>query len=285
MPVSTRTSGFDGYAATVHAQPEVLFAEMVCLMESAGFEAAVLEGGKARFYAHCRDLVDEKGHRLLQMKWGGSNPHPHLECYGVAAPFVAQHLRDTFSHQPTRIDHAIDLRAKGLFDRIHGYAVALCKEFGLAGSPAGDWVTVDGGRTYYVGSRASQVYVRIYEKGLKYARDLGIPVTDELRDWVRVELEFKPQNKLARGLATKIDGRQMWGSTAWTEKLATEVLGIEAEAVTIRERRESDTERALRFMGSQYAKHLRKLFDQNGGDFEEFGRAIGVLAGFEEADE
>lgn len=280
---STQTIGFDGYCATVHANPDGLFDDLLCLMESAGFDARTQEAGKVRFYALARNVVDEKGHQLFQLKSGGSNPHPHLECFGPPAPIVAAYLRERYSHQPTRIDHAIDMCGPGLFDQLYSRAVDLCKQHGLRGAPAGDWVTPDGGRTFYLGSRSSQVFVRIYEKGIKYAKDLGENLTAELRGWVRVELEFKPQTKIAKGLASKIEGPQMWGATSWTDQLAKEVLGMPSVPINIRERRESNEERALRFMAAQYKKHLRSLFEKNGSDFCEFGRAIGILAGFDEA--
>ena len=168
-----------------------------------------------------------------------------------------------------------------MFDQLHSYAVQLCKRHALRGAPAGDWVTADAGRTFYIGSRKSQVSVRIYEKGLKYAHDLGIPVTDELRQWVRIELEFHPQTDAAKNLASSVTGPQLWGSTLWTDQLAREVLLMDTEPVSIRERRESNRDRALRFMGAQYSSHLRSLLDECGGDVAEFGRAIVELAGLE----
>jgi DNA relaxase NicK len=253
-------------------------------MDSAGFHPLEAEGGRVRFYARNRVLTDPKGHQLLAIKSGGSNPHPHVECYGRAAPVLARYLREGVSHRPTRIDHAVDLRAPSLFDQLHQSALAICKQHGLRGAPAGDWVTSDAGRTFYLGSRKSQVSVRIYEKGLKYAHDLGLPVTDELREWVRIELEFHPQTEAAKSLAPSIEGPQLWGSTGWTDQLAREVLSMATEPVSIRERRESNRERALRFMASQYGSHLKALLADCNGDLAEFGRAIADLAGLIDQD-
>lgn len=280
---STQTVGFDAYCATVHANPDALLDDLFCLMESAGFEPKQQDGLKARFYAVNRQLVDAKGFQLIALKSGGSNPHPHIECQGRASPVLAAYLREHYSHQPTRIDHAIDLCGDTIFDHLYSMVADLCKRHGLRCTIAGDWINPDGGRTVYVGSRTSQVFVRIYEKGIKYARDLGEPITRELRGWVRVELEFKPQTKVAKGLASKIEGPQMWGATSWTDQLAKDVLGMASEPVNIRQRRESNEERALRFMATQYGKHLRSLFDKNGKDFCEFGKAVGALAGWDEA--
>lgn len=273
-------AGFDAYCATVYAQPNALFEELLCLLDSAGFAPQPRDVGKVKFYACARDLVDDKGHQLLQLKWGGANPHPFVDCRGPAARTLALHLRKTFGHRPSRIDHAVDLRARGAFDALHRYVVGLCRDYRLSGRPAGDWVTPDAGRTFYVGARASQVFVRIYEKGLKYARDLGLPVTDELRDWVRVELEFKPQSKAAKECAPGLEGAQLWGSTQWTRQLAQEVLSMPTEPITLRIRRESNTDRALRFAASQYNRAFSDLWAQCGKDPLEFGLAWAERCGF-----
>lgn len=276
---------FDAYCATVFGPADAVFDELLCLMESAGIGAHEVDGGKVKFYARNRVLVDDKGHRLLAVKSGGANPHPHVECKGYASPLLGDYLRGGVRHRPTRVDHAVDRRGPELFDELLQYARELAKKHRLRLSFKGDWSTPDAGRTIELGSRASQVFVRIYEKGLEYAFKLGIPVTDELREWVRIELEFKPQTQTAKALAPTVTGAQLWGATQWTDELAREVLSMATEAVSIRERRESNRDRALRFMGAQYAAHLRSLLTDCKGDLAEFGHAVADLANLLDQDE
>jgi DNA relaxase NicK len=139
----------------------------------------------------------------------------------------------------------------------------------------------DHGRTIYLGSRNSQVFLRIYEKGKKYAAELGIPLTDELRNWIRVEVEFKPQNRKSKSLASILTPDAIWGTSAWLADFAQEAFAMEAERININQRRESDQQRALRFMGSQYGGHLRALLNDLDGDLTAFGAAIADLAGIE----
>lgn len=276
--------GFDAYSATVFANPDALFEDLQLLLESAGFACLATDGLKARFYARNRQLVDFKGHQLLSVKSGGANPHPHVECTGRASQTLARYLREGIPHRPTRIDHAVDLQAAGLFHRLNRYSRRLAKQHRLKWVPKGDWVTPDAGRTVELGSRSSQVFVRIYEKGLEYANKQGVYITDELRNWVRIEIEFKPQTQAAKTLALSVEGPQLWGSTSWTDQLAREVLSMDTQPVSIRQRRESNRERALRFMGAQYSAHLRALLVECQGDPAEFGRAIMDLAGLADAD-
>lgn len=270
---------FDAYCATVKFDPGALVRELLELFERAEYGPQAVEGGKVRFYASLTSIIDRKGYQLAAVKHGGSNPHPFVECQGYAAPLVAEHLRNWFDHSPSRIDHAIDREAQlDTFDRLDQLLLDWCKERGLSFSRGGDWATPDAGRTIYIGSRKSMVFVRIYEKGLKYAHDLGLAVTDQLRRWLRFELEFKPQNRTAKVAAETIEGPQMWGSTLWTADLAKEVLKMDTKPISIRERRESNFERALRFGCSQYHRPLNWLLQECEGDYEQFGRAVADYA-------
>ena len=266
--------GCDAYSATVYANPDSVYEDMFVLLDSAGFDPRREEGFKARFYAQNRLLVDSQGLQLLAVKSGGRNPHPHIECTGRAARVVGAYLREHYRHGPTRIDHAIDL-ADGDFRKLVRQTRRLAKEFRVKWEPKGDWVTEDAGRTIQLGSRSSQVFVRVYEKGLKYAHDLGLPVTDELRRWVRVEIEFKPDTPIAKSIAPTVEPSALWGTALWSAELAKRVASMVTEPICIRERRESNRDRALRFALAQYGKHLNALCEDLGGDWAEVGRWIG----------
>lgn len=281
VPHASICRSLDAYCATVFHHPDVLLNDLFELMQYAELQPTIVDGGKIKFYARNQVLIDETGHRLLSVKSGGSNPHPHVECKGLASPIVAAHLRANYDHRPTRIDDAKDLRAPRLFDLVHRRLRRIAKRFNLRLSYDGDWSTPDAGRTIYLGARTSQVFVRVYEKGLKYARDLGLPVTDELRNWVRFELEFHPQTKTAKTSASTLTPEQLWGSTRWTTELAGELLSMRTEPISIRERRESNVDRALRFMASQYRGPLGALLEACDGDYAAFGQAIAELAGID----
>lgn len=242
-----------------------------------------MQGEKIRYYARNLLLVAPTGHRLLQVRAGGSNPHPFVECKGDASELVCGFLRGTYDHRPARIDVAEDRRGERLFFQLIRLTKRIAKKYGLKWAPWGDWVTPDAGRTIYLASRQSQVFVRVYEKGLKYAHDLGLPVTDELRQWIRIEVEFKPQNPKSKASAQTLTPDAIWGTSDWLIEFASEAFGMEAQKINIAQRRESDMQRALRFMGKQYGAHLSALFDQCDRDLAAFGAAVAHLAGLEDS--
>ena len=53
---------------------------------------------------------------------------------------------------------------------------------------------------------------------------------------------------------------------------------MSVQPISIAERRESNRNRALRFMAAQYRTHLADLLKECDGDLEQFGAAIADLA-------
>jgi hypothetical protein len=271
--------GVDAYCATVFANPDAVYADLTELLTAAGMGPRQVTGEKVPYYARNLLLLAPTGHRLAQVRAGGSNPHPFVECKGPASPLVCGFLRASYDHRPSRMDAALDQRAAGLFRRFLRLAKRTAKKYGLRMELAGDWNTTDAGRTIYLGSRQSQVFLRIYEKGLKYAHELGLPVTDELREWIRVEVEFKPQNRKSKMIARSIEPAAIWGMAEWLAHFAQEAFAMQADRININQRRESNRDRALRFMASQYRSHLLSLLDDCERDDARFGAAIREIAG------
>jgi hypothetical protein len=261
---------FDAYNATVYAHPVLILDHLEQALLDAGEATERVDGPPVRYYGANTLLLDQKGHRHLSVRHGGANGHPYVECKGTASTVVAEVLRANFDHSPARIDSAVDRSGPDLFMALHGLAKRYEAKLGLRLDYAG--AALDHrtrGSTFYLGSRKSMVFVRIYQKGLQVAEQLGLEVIpDELRNWVRLELEFKPDKKPAKQFARTLSPRDVWGTSQWTHEFAIEALSMEAERVNVRERRESNHERALRFMAKQYRTHLDQLLRDCNGDYE-----------------
>lgn len=269
------STAFDAYSATVYEEPPYLKARLTEALEESGEKTSIRQAGSSAWYARNDIIDDECGKRLVSVQYGGQNGTPLVMCTGHASPVVASLLRDEFDHRPSRIDGAVDLAAPGLFEAYKRLSRSMAKKHGLRWEPKGDWCTADAGRTIMLGSRRSQVCLRVYEKGLEQAAKHGLEVTDEMRHHVRIEVEFKPQNPVARKAARTIEPAALWGLADWLTDFTREAFAADAERVKVTHRREADHHRALRFMAQQYRSHLEMLLDECGGDLDRF--AIEIL--------
>ncbi len=279
---------FDAYLATAYAHPLLLLDYLEQGLMDAGYAPRRQDGPPVRFYASNTLLLDPEGRRLLQIRHGGQNAHPFVEAKGALSAIVAAVLRERFEHLPARLDSAYDLTGPTVFGDLEDITAQFEAERGLKRDYAGAKSdNPDRGTTIYLGSRKSQAFLRIYQKGLQIAEEMGLSgdaIPDELRHWVRVELEYKPDKRPARLMATKLSPRALWGCSPWTRDFATRALSIDAERVTMNERRESNHDRAMRYLVEQYGRTILRQVELL-GSWEAFAADLQRRVMFTEADE
>ena len=261
---------FDAYCASVSSEPQHVLDYLEQALIEAGFETSRVDGPPVAFYAKNRVIVDGDGHRILSVRSGGQNGKPFVECKGAASPVVAGELRAQFpDHMPTRIDSALDLRSPQVFEQFHQIARQFQDrgtKLDIVGAPIDN---MDRGTTIYLGSRKGSAFVRIYQKGLKHAEEMGLTgdaIPDALRHWVRVELEVKPPKGPGRKSIRTLTPQGLWGCSPWVRRFAKAALSIDAERVTMTERRESNHERAMRHCAAQYGEHHLEQIERLGLD-------------------
>jgi hypothetical protein len=240
-------------------------------------------GPAVRHYGQHVQLKNWKGNVLASVFWGGANVKPNVEGKGSFAPAVARILRDLGEHRPSRADVKRDATAPGLFPTLRLNALDLSKRLGIAFQELANHCP-DKGDTVYLGSRLSQAMLRIYQPGLKRAQEegrTGDMITPEERNAVRIELEFKPQKDRAKTVAATLSPDQLWGVSPWIAEFVGEAFAMNVQPISISERRESNRNRALRYMAGQYQAHLADLLRECGGDLAAFGSAIADLADLE----
>lgn len=268
---------FDAYFATSYVHPWKLLDHLEQALLDDGHKPRRDDGPPVRFYASNTLLLDPAGRRLLSVRHGGANHFPFVEAKGGLSTAVANCLRENFDHAPSRLDSAFDFCDPLAFDKLHSIA----KVFEAAGRKL-DYAGAapenpDRGTTIYLGSRKSEMFVRIYQKGLKLAQELDLApdeITDELRNWVRVELEYKPDKRPARMKAVGLSATDIWGCSPWTHEFASMALSIDAKRVHMTERRESDHERAMRFMIAQYGATMLRQLELLGGSWDRFSEDL-----------
>jgi DNA relaxase NicK len=250
-------SVFDAYLATVYAHPLLLLDHLEQALMDAGEAPQRVDGPPVRFYGSNTLLVDPDGSRLLSVRHGGRhNPHPFVECKGKPSAAVADMLRSTFEHAPARLDSAIDRHGPNLMHELNDLSLDFERRLGLKRDTAGaDLDNWNRGSTVYLGSRTSQAFLRIYQKGLQIAEEMkltGDAIPDELRYWVRIELEYKPDKRPARMKAVGLSPDALWGCSPWTQNFARLALQLDAKRVHMNVRRESNHDRSMRFLVQQY---------------------------------
>lgn len=251
LPPSDSGAAFDWYAATIRDDLPVILRK---LADDLGGE--VRTGSPKNGYAR-GDFIYRDDSKIVTVFSGGRNGHPHAFASSDDAPAFAaavrRHWPDT--HHVTRADVKFDYDGSGTWDRLYAVLTTLGDDRRLKMSQAGDWRALEDGRTFYVGAPSSAVRIVLYEKGKELigkSIDGGFGIS---KDLVRLEARVRPDGD-ARHRAAKADPIQLFGYAEWTRELIKLVEGADVERVHLKERRESDHERAMYWLVKQYGQHL-----------------------------
>jgi hypothetical protein len=253
---------FDWYAATIAEDP---FALVQSLCDALGGSAVVANPHNGYTSAQAV-LVDDS--KVATVLYGGKNGHPHAFASSDHTPAFVDAVRRLWpTHRVTRMDVALDFDEPDVFHRLLGVLRGLRDEEKLAYSMAGAWDDSGdsvAGRTFYLGSRKSAVFARLYEKG-KELRTHELPEgVEPSLDLTRLELVVRPDGD-SRVVAAHGSPASAWGYAVWSQELIRRVADLEVERVHIRQPRRSDLDRAMQAMSEQYARHLIEYGAQLGG--------------------
>lgn len=288
-PYHTPTLGarFDWYACTVNASVDNLKA---VLARELGGEWKPRDGARHGFQNREQlDLLD--GSTGATLLWGGNGGLPHVYASSDACDEFVRVIREYWPdlHKVSRMDAAIDYdNGPGTWETL----LAFCH--GIADGPdgrvpgdtrkrvskvgtnqMGDWHHGIKGRTFYLGSFKSAVLVRLYEKGIQLREDSikrGAPRTDISPDYCRLEVQVRPDGP-AKERAARATPLEAFGYSEWSRELLRRVEDADVDRVHIRERRESDFDRALNWMVHQYGDHILQEVS-NAGGWANLGEAL-----------
>lgn len=251
---------FDWYQATVYATPEALIDELLANLPP----NIIRTNGKGfNSFSTRADLHDLEGELFATVMHGGVNPHPNVKSTSDHAPALAGVLRNRWpDHRVSRLDVAADGRGEGLFED----CVRLMSGVGRSYRLKGEKIIpddLDDGSTYYLGSRTSPLRVRCYEKGKQLFKETGDPVWRNFFDWVRLELQVRPEKDF-KSTAAGMMPEDFWGCAQWTRDLAAGLLDLQPEAVTMKPTRIADHERAMRALTAQYGNTILRQVERLG---------------------
>lgn len=260
---------FDAYTATSPKVTPEDFLEVLRFDDSCEFDTARPQ----RFWGNSYH-VRKDGLLVGTVQWGGQNDGlVMLEVKGENTPAVVASLREAFpEHRCTRVDSCEDFNEKGAFDALLAVYDRVKARYGIKGAKQGDWEDFpEDGRTRELGARTSPIRARLYEKGLQPEyRHITF-----LRDWVRSELQVRPQGEAAKLAFAKASPIEVWGASPFARDLAAEILLAEvAPFAAGKGYRMSQRDRALQHMCKQYGGHLAGLLAELGS-----WQAVGLQLG------
>lgn len=198
---------------------------------------------------------------IARVFWGGVNGNdPHVISTSHNSPGVSSFLRDNFpDHRVTRVDVCEDYTGDGTWDLLYTELERFALHKGLKLSQVGDYTRGENGRTLYVGSPKSIVYLRLYEKGHESGH------SD--KNWVRLEIVVRPKKAKAREHFASQPPQAFFGASAWSLELYGHLTSLSVPRVasgTIRQ--PSDDEKAYAHMVKQYGRVMGRLIATRGVD-------------------
>lgn len=286
LSVSGIVPRFDWYAATVNASVENLRHVL-----SRDLAASVAPEDGPRHGFHFREVArDLEGRTVATLLHGGNGDIPHTFASSDTAHKFAEIIRREWPdrHRVSRVDAALDFDGPGTWDKLLSLCEGIASGERVEGdlrrraskvrtNQMGDWFHGEHGRTFYLGSFKSAVLVRLYEKGIQLREDAarrGVTRDDDFTDdAVRLEVQVRPDGDSKR-LAATATPLEVFGYADWSRELLRRLRGVnDIQRVHIKERRDSDTERAMQWMAHQYAGPILEEVQRLGG-WEALGRDL-----------
>jgi len=265
---------FDWYQATIGGKLQDIIEAFI---NRYGPGHDIVEARGIHGYAQRFNVVEGKGMVVASVICGGNRgAFPNAWASGDDTENFIQVVRSEWptKHVVTRMDACEDFQAVDAYAQLRAVLRQVAKPAGVKCREILPDDDPDEGRTYYAGSPSSDVRVRLYDKGLQVRRTLPPEQAAQVpADWIRFEVQVRPKGQ-SRQDAAVIEAAEAWGFSPWTKKAALKALDLEVPRVVIRPWRESDDERAYRFMIQQYGNLLRrKVVDH--GSWSALGAQIG----------
>jgi len=162
----------------------------------------------------------------------------------------------------SRLDVKEDYFEADAYERIQASGLLVADAHRVKVGTAGDHLLTKEGRTFYMGSRKSVAFNRLYDKRTELLSKLppghqfvlerggplklgGLEMASFPEHWTRLESQLMPATREAKARFASIEPVEALGSTAWLRALWQAVEGLELEPVQIgRGYRVADEQRA-----------------------------------------
>jgi hypothetical protein len=250
---------FDAYCATIKAAKLGQVAEAI----AHGVDGIVASGKPMRRYGQVLNI--DCGPRMAA--WVGYQEDTgmvYVEGKGETSPALAATIREHFpNHLVPRADVCDDVDEAGAFERLQAViraAKGARVKAGYVALPD----DVQDGRTWAVGSRGGVSYLRLYEAG-KHPERLIL----NRPNWVRPELEVRPQYSRDKQAASKMQPVDFWGFSSWSHTVGQAIMQTPVNRFEPLVRKYSH-DKTTRYIALTFRRHLEEMYRQG----EDIGRTL-----------
>lgn len=156
----------------------------------------------------------------------------------------------------------LDDESYTMFHQLAEIGRQMCREGWMGYDQVGKgWLVPGETMTFYLGSRHSVAFMRVYLRGLKTIKEGG---SDDPRR-VRVEIEVKPSKKQGKEVLTMLDDHALFGCAKWSKEFMRRagIEGIDRVKVGAIWK-PTDEDKAIHHLMTQYGGLLRELLGRHG---------------------
>lgn len=210
-------------------------------------------------YEHAWELR-RGGVTVARMMSGSAHEWPYVEASGRDAVDLSERLRGAgIEHRVARADACVDVVQRDAYAVMESVLVNDLPER----VTRTQYVQTKSGETastLYLGSRKSEVFARVYEKG-KESPGQYAPET------VRMEVQARPGSPERKAWASSATPQEIMSVPKWAGVMLG-MVALEQLPTPPRGKRVSDLDGALAAMAVQYKRRVYELLERNGGDLD-----------------
>jgi hypothetical protein len=259
---------FDAYCASINGAKLANVADAI----ASGLDGIVAKGKPMRRYGQVLNI--DCGPRMAA--WVGFQEDTgqiYIEGKGETSPVLANTIRTHFpAHQVPRADVCDDVDEEGAFERLQAVIRAnkgARVKAGYVALPD----DIQDGRTWAVGSRGGVAYLRLYEAG-KHPDRLAF----NRPNWVRPELEVRPQYARDKAAAATMQPVDFWGFAGWSHTVGQAITQTSISRFEPVVRKYSG-DKTTRYIAMTFRRHLEEMASSG----EDIGRTFAQI--WQEEDE
>ncbi len=203
------------------------------------------------------EVYDSEGFRTGHVYFGGDRSDVHVKASSSAAHHVRQNVTPLYGARTARVDTRVDTLRP--FDDLQAMLEAAAGQKATVRAIQSKKAGLSTGRTLYVGSPASQVQVRLYEKHLESPGQY-------VEGTNRVEVQLRPPSR-AKADVSGWSPADTFCASQLTRRVAAHLGTDVTSPVTMQKHRGTpDLERTLEYMARQYGPGVDRWLRATGGE-------------------